>query len=94
MRCAKIQTGGNSFTEIPPYPPPTQGVGVGYRGGVGLLRVDFRETIPACLNFGDQHIFFLYPKKLSYSSRNAYIRKMRARGLGKPTCLLKNLKNA
>ena len=45
------------------------------------LRVDFRETIPAYLNFGHQHICFLYPKKLSYSSRNAYIKKIRVREL-------------
>ena len=55
---------------------------------------DFPETIPAYLNFATPHIFFLYPKKLSYSSRNAYIKKIRVRELGKPTCLLKNLKNA
>ena len=55
---------------------------------------DFPETIPARLNFGHRHIFFLYPKKLSYSSRNAYIKKIRARELGKPTRLLKNFKNA
>ena len=39
-------------------------------------------------------MFFPYPKKLSYSSRNAYIKKIRVRELGKPTCLLKNIKNA
>ena len=55
---------------------------------------DFPETIPAYLNFGHRHIFFLYPKKLSYSSRNAYIKKIRVRLLGMPTCLLKHLKNA
>ena len=55
---------------------------------------NFPETSPAYLNFGYRHIFFLYPKKLSYSSRNAYIKKIRVRELGKPTCLLKNLKNA
>ena len=69
------------------------GVGVGYRGGGGL-RVYFRETIPACLNFATPHMFFVYPKKLSYSSRNAYIKKIRVRLLGKSSCLLKNLKNA
>ena len=37
---------------------------------------------------------FLYPKKLSYSSSNAYIKKIRARLLGEATCVLKNLKNA
>ena len=36
---------------------------------------NFPDTIPAYLNFGYRHIFFLYPKKLSYSSRNAYIGK-------------------
>ena len=36
--------------------------------------MDFCETIPAYLNFAAAHIFFLYPKKLSYSSRNAYIK--------------------
>ena len=55
---------------------------------------DFPETIPAYLNFAAAHIFFIYPKKLSYSSRNAYIKKIRARELGKPTRLLKNFKNA
>ena len=55
---------------------------------------DFPETIPAYLNFATAHIFFLYPKKLSYSSRNAYIKKIRVRLLGKPACLLENLKNA
>ena len=55
---------------------------------------DFPETIRAYLNFGYRHMFFLYPKKLSYSSRNAYIKKIRVRELGKPTCLLKNFKNA
>ena len=54
---------------------------------------DFPETIPAYLNFAAAHIFSLYPKKLSYSSRNAYIKKITVRLLGKPTCLLKNLKN-
>ena len=53
---------------------------------------DFPETIPAYLNFGYRHIFFLYPKKLSYSSVNAYIKKIRVRELGKATRLLKNLK--
>ena len=33
---------------------------------------DFPETIPAYLNFATPHMFFLYPEKLSYSSRNAY----------------------
>ena len=46
------------------------------------------------MNFAAAHMFFLYPKKLSYSSRNAYIEKIRARLLGKPTCLLKNFENA
>ena len=54
---------------------------------------DFPETIPASLNFGHRHIFFLYPKKLSYSSRNAYIQKLRLRLLGNASYLLKNLKN-
>ena len=54
---------------------------------------DLPETIPAYLNSGYQHIFFLYPKKLSYSSRNVYIKKIRVRELGKPTRLLKYLKN-
>jgi len=39
-------------------------------------------------------MFSLYPKKLSYSSRNAYIRKTRARELGNASSLLKNIKNA
>ena len=55
---------------------------------------DFPETIPAYLNFAAVHIFFLYPKKLSYSSRNAYIKKIRVRELGEASRLLKNLKNA
>ena len=55
---------------------------------------DLPETIPAYLNFAAAHIFSLYPKKLSYSSRKAYIKKISVRGLGKPTSLLKNLKNA
>ena len=54
---------------------------------------DFPETIPACLNFSYRHIFFLYPRKLSYSSRNAYIKKIRVRELGEASSLLKNLKN-
>ena len=60
-----------------------------------LLKIpDFPETIPAYLNFATAHIFFLYPKKLSYSSRNAYIKKIRVRLLGEASSLLKNLKNA
>ena len=55
---------------------------------------DFPETIPACFNFGYRHILFLYPKKLSYSSSNAYIKKIRVREPGKASCLLKNFKNA
>ena len=46
------------------------------------------------MNFDAAHMFFLYPKKLSYSSRNAYIKKIRVRLLGDASCLLKNLKNA
>ena len=46
------------------------------------------------MNFGTPHMFSLYPKKLSYSSRNAYIKKIRVRRLGKASCLLKNLNNA
>ena len=64
---------------------------LGFRGLVGI-EGDFRETIPACFNFAAAHIFSLYPKKLSYSSRNAYIKKIRVRELRKPTCLLTNLK--
>ena len=45
------------------------------------------------MNFAAAHIFFLYPKKLSYSSRNAYIKKIRARDLGKASRLLKSFKN-
>ena len=55
---------------------------------------DFPETIPAYLNFAAAHIFSLYPKKLSYSSSNAYIKKIRVRLLGEASSLLKNLKNA
>ena len=54
--------------------------------------LDFPETIPAYLNFAAAHIFFVYPKKLSYSSRNAYIKKIRVRELA--SSLLKNLKHA
>ena len=54
---------------------------------------DFPEATPAYLNFAAPHVFPLYPRKLSYSSRKAYIKKIRVRLLGKPTCLLKNLKN-
>ena len=60
-----------------------------------LLKIpDFPETIPAYLNFAEFYRFSFYPKKLSYSSSNAYIKKIRVRLLGKPTCVLKNLKNA
>ena len=52
------------------------------------------ETIPAYLNFAEFYRFSFYPKKLSYSSSNAYIKKIRARLLGEATCVLKNLKNA
>ena len=55
---------------------------------------DVPETIPVYLNFAAAHMFFIYPKKLSYSSRNAYIKKIRVRLLGEAPCLLKNLKNA
>ena len=54
---------------------------------------DFPETIPAYLNFGYQHIFFLYPRKLSYSSRNAYIKKIGVRELGEASSLLNKFKN-
>ena len=54
----------------------------------------FLETIPGCLNFAEFYRFPFYPKKLSYSSSNAYIKKIGMRELGKPTCLLKNLKSA
>ena len=72
---------------------------MGYWGivvGDGVYRVgvrgDVRKHIPAYLNFGTPHVFSLYPKKLSYSSRNAYIQKLRARQLGKASCLHNNLK--
>ena len=55
---------------------------------------DFPETIPAYLNFTEFYMFSFYPKKLSYSSSNAYIKKIRARKLGKASCLPKNLNNA
>ena len=55
---------------------------------------DFPETIPAYLNFAAAHIFSLYPKKLSYSSRNAYIKKIRVRLLGEASSLLENCKKA
>ena len=46
------------------------------------------------MNFGTPHIFFLYPKKLGYSSRNAYIQKLRVRLLGNASYLPKNQKDA
>ena len=55
---------------------------------------NFLETIPAHLNFAGFLMFFSYPKKLSYSSSNAYIKKIRVRELGEASSLLKNLKNA
>ena len=55
---------------------------------------DFPETIPAYLNFAAVHIFSIYPKKFNYPSRNAYIKKIRVRLLGKTTCLLTNFKSA
>ena len=51
---------------------------------------DFPETIPAYLNFATAHIFFIYPKKLSYSSRNAYLKKIRVQELGEASSLFKN----
>ena len=51
------------------------------------------ENIPAYSNFAEFYRFSFYPKKLSYSSSNAYIKKIRARELGKASCLLKNFKN-
>ena len=54
----------------------------------------FLETIAAYSNFAEFYRFSFYPKKLSYSSSNAYIKKIRVRPLGKQTCFLKNLKNA
>ena len=56
--------------------------------------LNFLETIPAYVNFAEFSDLFLYPKKLSYSSSNAYINKIRVREPGKASCLLKNLKNA
>ena len=69
----RLQTPNSSF-----WSPTTSNLG--FRG-LGGLRGDSRETIPVCFNFGHRHIFFLYTKKLSYSSRNAYINEIRARGL-------------
>ena len=41
-----------------------------------LLKIpDFPETIPACWKFAEFSDLCLYPEKLSYSSRNAYIKK-------------------
>ena len=77
-----LQTQNSSF-----WTPKTSNFG--FRG-LG----DFRETIHVCFNSGYRHISFLYPKKLSYSSSNAYIKKIRAREPGNASCLLKNLKNA
>ena len=61
---------------------------LGYGGGRGYwvigvggegFRGDFCETIPENLDFDAAHILSLYMKKLSYSSRIAYIKKIRAR---------------
>ena len=54
---------------------------------------DIPETVPASLNFAARHMFSFYPKKLNCSSRNTYIKTIRLPELGKPTCLLKILKN-
>ena len=54
--------------------------------------LNFLETIPAYLNFAEFSDLFLYPKKLSYSSSNAYIKKLRVRLLGNASCMLKNAK--
>ena len=56
---------------------------------ISVKNVDFFLKL-----FVEFYRFSLYPKKLSYSSSNAYIKKIRVWELGKPTCLLKNLKNA
>ena len=56
--------------------------------------LDFPEPIPAYLNFAAAHIVFVYHKKLSCSSRNAYIKKISVRELGEASSLLKNFKNA
>ena len=64
-------------------------------GKVSYLRKeipDFLETIPAYLNFAEFLMFFSYPEQLSYSSSNAYIRKIRVWEPGKASCLLKHLK--
>ena len=53
---------------------------------------DFPETIPAYLNFVAAQISFPYLKKLSYSSRSAYIKNKSAGAWKKPTCLLKNVR--
>ena len=54
----------------------------------------FPETILAYLNFAAAHMFSIYLKKLSYSSRKAYIKKIRVRPVQKPACLRKNLEHA
>ena len=46
------------------------------------------------MNFAAAHMFFLYPKKLSYSSRKAYIKKIRVRLLGNASGLLTSFKYA
>ena len=77
-----------------PGPGPLMGL-LGYRregwGYWGIGVGDFCETILTNLNFASPHIFFVYPKKLSYSSRTAYIKKIIVRELGKSICPLKNL---
>ena len=50
------------------------------------------ETISAYVNLAEFSDVFLYPKKLSYSSSNAYIKKIRVREPGEASSLLKKLK--
>ena len=58
----------------------------------GGLFEDIGGLFDIIIFFAATHIIFPYPKKLSYSSRNAYIKKIRVRLLGDASCLLKNFK--
>ena len=78
--------------------PGTHGPGpmgpgpLGYRGGGWGVKGRFLRNSFCLFEFRRSAYFFLYPIKLSYSSRNAYIKKTRVRELGEAYCLLKNSK--